>query len=57
MLKKVEDFVSDERSLKQRVLALVMFFLFGMIAGILISPIQNITIGSYNGTHNKLYED
>ncbi len=53
MLEKIqqtlEGFVSDERNLTQRVLALVLFFLIGMVAGIIISPPESVKIGSYNG--------
>lgn len=49
-MKKVEWFVADERSLIQRMLALAMFFICGIIVGMLISPGDgDLIIGSYNG--------
>ncbi len=53
MLEKIQEtlegFVSDERNLTQRVLALILFFFIGMLTEILFSPPECITIGSYNG--------
>ncbi len=56
MLKKIQEtlegFVSDERNLTQRVLALVLFFVIGVAVGMLFSPPESITVGSYNGNYS-----
>ncbi len=43
----------EERTASERVMLLILAGFGGFLAGILVSPFQKITVGSYNGSYNE----
>lgn len=53
MLKQLENLVSDERTVTERVITLLLATVLGVLVGMLLSPPERIIIGSYNGNYQK----